>query len=72
MDRYTLSLAFALIALVIVCLTVLAAIKVIPGDPLVHLAGVIVGGILGLLSPSIINRTTTTPLGTTVHSEKVG
>jgi hypothetical protein len=72
MDRSTLAIAASLLGLSMLCLTALAIAHVIPGDPVVHLAGVLVGGILGFLSPQMTNRTTTSPTGAVVHTEKVG
>jgi hypothetical protein len=70
-DKVTLIVAALILVVVLLCMTALALAKITTGDPVVHLGGVIVGGILGFLSPSISNRTTTTPLGT-VSTEKVG
>ena len=47
-----LTLAGVLVAISLVCLTVLAGLHVIPGDAVAHLGSVVVGGALGYLSPT--------------------
>jgi hypothetical protein len=45
-------LAGCLVGLAMVCTTVLAALKVVPGDAVMHLGSVVVGGALGFLTPT--------------------
>jgi hypothetical protein len=43
-----------LLVSIMVCGTVLVVLHIVPPEPLTHLAGVIVGGILGVLSPKTL------------------
>lgn len=52
MTPQQLTLAGALVGVSLVCATVLAALHVVPGDVVVHLFSVTLGGALGYLTPS--------------------
>jgi hypothetical protein len=63
--------AGSMISLIVVCLTVLAALHVIQGSEVVHLATFVIGGVVGVVSPQMSSKTTSTPSGSSA-SERVG
>ena len=47
------TLVGVLVGVALVCATVLAALKVVPGDAVLHLGSVVIGGALGYLTPAM-------------------
>ena len=70
MNPASLIFAASLLIASMVCLTVLATKGLIPAADVSHLVSTLVGGVLGLLSPSIVSKLVTSG-GASSASEKV-